>query len=91
MMRLIHLLWSLDYDGLTAKLQSIGQFLAFAVTTCSVAANVIPKYERMANQRMRSAWRRAHQVVMFGALNWRVRQPEKPTQVSPQNAAQGGK
>jgi hypothetical protein len=74
---LLHL-WSTDFGMLEAKLRSILSFGAFLVTGFSAIANVIPKYERIANSRLKSALARVHKIVNVLALNWRVSKPEQP-------------
>jgi hypothetical protein len=59
---LFHLLWVTDFDALRAKLASIGQFVAFAVTGFSVLANYTARCEHQ-------AIRRAHRIIALFALN----------------------
>ena len=68
---ILQILWATDFDALRIKLISIGQFVSFVVTACSIAANAIPKYESMARPKLRWICKQFAGVVAFGALNWR--------------------
>ncbi|QNI37534.1 hypothetical protein [Edaphobacter albus] len=68
---ILQTMWATDFDALRMKLISIGQFVTFVVTACSVIANAIPKYESMARPKLRWVCRQLARIVAFGALNWR--------------------
>jgi hypothetical protein len=72
---IIQSLWATDFDALSAKLMSMGKFAMLVVTGCSVAANALPKYERIARPKLRWFWMGMTKVVALGALNWRKRIP----------------
>jgi hypothetical protein len=72
---LFHILWSFDFDALRAKLESIVGFITFAVTSFSVIANLLPKYEKIAGDRSRATWKFVTKIVAFGAFNWRMHIP----------------
>ena len=76
---LLHTLWATDFDALTAKVESIGKFIAVLVATsttlCSIGANYLPKYERFASPRVRTFWHGVTKVVALIAFNWRKHLP----------------
>ncbi len=74
----VHALWSLDFDGLTAKLRSISEFVTFVIATCSALANVMPRVEQVANERLRAAARVTRKIVNAAALNINVRSLRTP-------------
>lgn len=75
---IVHVLWGLDFDGLTAKLRSISEFVTFVIAACSALANVMPRVERVANDRLRAAARVTRKIVNAGALNINVRSLRTP-------------
>jgi hypothetical protein len=62
----------LDFDALRTKIESIVAFVTCIVTTFSVIANVLPKYESMAVSPARFVLKVVTKTVAFLALNWRA-------------------
>jgi hypothetical protein len=75
---LFHILWGTDFDMLQAKIRSFLGFMAFVVAGFSGVSNVLPRYERIANARLKATLAGTHKVVNFFALNWRNHKQEKP-------------
>lgn len=70
--KLFHLIMVTDFDVIRAKLESIIAFGTCVVTTFSVIANVLPKYENMVRGPARFTWKAVTKTVAFFALNWRA-------------------
>lgn len=73
MNHLVHLVWAFDFEGMTAKLRSISEFITFVIAACSALANIMPKVEQAAGDRLRSVARVTRKIVSAGALNITVK------------------
>jgi hypothetical protein len=60
-----------DFAGATQKIRDVMEFCGVVVATFSTLANLLPKWESVANPILQKVYRRFVAVVAALALNWR--------------------